>query len=151
MIGKRQHQIVFRLTSAGEIERFGAALFNGRKIGRVAAFRHLDHQFVFLALFPVVARQLRAQTPRLNAHDGIVPRVERRVFTEHLHSHGELFEPVAAAGNRLLDDEAEEAFEPVRLPECLAGEDAIELTESFLVGIFGELWRGALRSHDAMI
>ena len=142
---------MFRLTSVGAMERFASHALQRPEDRSVAAFRHLDHQLVFLAFFAVVARQLCAQTARLHAHDRVVPRVERSVFSEHLHSDHELFEPVAAAGNRLRDDEAEEALEPVCLPECLAGQDSVELTQGALVGILGELWRGALGSHDDIL
>ena len=78
-----------------------------------------------------------ATPPGLHTHDGIVPRVERSVLAEHLHAHHELLQAVAAARNRLRYHKTQEALQPVRLAECITGEDAVELTEHPLVGFPG--------------
>src|SRR2546422_526996 len=95
--------------------------------------------------------ELRSQPPRLHAHDRIVSRIEGVVLPEHLHPHDELLQPLAATRDCLLDDEAQEPLEPVRLPERLAGKNAIQLARSAFVKVLAELRRGAPGSHRAMI
>jgi hypothetical protein len=127
VIRERHHQDRVPAEQHGCDRPFQQCALQRPEARRVAALRHLDYQFVFLALFTVVTRQLRAQTPRLHPYDGIVPRVERRVLAEHLHPHRKFLETVAASRKRLRHHEAEEALQPVGLSERFAGQNPVEL------------------------
>ena len=94
---------------------------------RVSTLRQLDDQLVGAGLLAVVAHQPRAQPARLHAHDRVGARVERRLLVEDLHADDVLLQLIAAAGDGLGDDEVEEPFEAIDLPERRAGEEALEL------------------------
>ena len=94
---------------------------------RVAALRQLDHELVGPSLLAVVAQQARAQPSRLDADDRVGARIERRLLVEDLHADDVLLQLIAAPGDRLADDEVEEALEAIDLPERRAGEEAFEL------------------------
>ena len=85
-------------------ERGGALA--GAEDGRVAALRQVDDLLVALTLFAVVAREPRAQPPRLHPHDRVGARIERRFLPEDLDADHVLLEVAAAAVERLEDDEA---------------------------------------------
>ena len=86
------------------------------------------------AFLVVVARQLRSQASRLHADDGVVPRVERFGLPENLDAHDEFLEALAASGEGLFDNEREETFQPIGLPESFTGKDPIELFAKRLRG-----------------
>ena len=94
------------------------------------------------AFLAVVAHQPRAQAPRLHADDRVGARIERRVLVEDLHADDVFLELVAAPGERLEDDEAEEALEPIDLPEGGARQNPIELLPArFVAGGSGRTHR----------
>lgn len=76
----------------------------------------------------VATLEATPQLARLDADDRIVLRVEVRVATEHPDGDGVGLQLARATGKRLLDHEAQEAPEPFRRDEPVAGEDALERT-----------------------
>jgi hypothetical protein len=79
------------------------------------------------AFVGVIARQLLAHAPCLDAHDRVVPRiVVGDVATEHLDADDDFLELQLTTAERRADDVREEVPVPLRATKGLAGEDATE-------------------------
>ena len=94
------------------------------EVRQVAAGRHVDREAVRVPRGRVVLLQLRAETPRLDPHDGVGARIEALTAPEDLDPDGVFLQRVGPAGQRLVDDVGEEAAQAVRLREALAVEHA---------------------------
>src|SRR3954452_14801694 len=93
----------------------------------VTALRQIDDQLVGATLLAVVGNEFCAQSPRLHTNDRVGARIEAVFLPEHLHADDVFLQFVLPSGNRLEDDEAEEALEAVALLKGCAGKNARKL------------------------
>jgi hypothetical protein len=119
------------------------AAFPPLEHGEVSTLGKVDDRLVGLTLRAVVARHARAEAPRLNPDDRIRARVEGRLLAEDLHADHVFLELVAAAGDGLRDDEAEEALEAVDLLEGRAGQHPVQLLPDRAGAVLGRRPGGA--------
>jgi hypothetical protein len=120
-----------------------------REHRRVAAFRQVDDQVVRRAFGLVVAEQPGPESPRLDADDRVGSRVEGRLLVEHLNADDVFLQFIAAAGERLEDDEIEEPFEAIDLVERRAPEHLFELATDLIR--IGRRCRCAPRRHAPIL
>ena len=93
----------------------------------IAAARQLDPDGIVGAFARVVLDQTPAQATGLDAHECIGLRIEIRRPAENLDTDRITLQPLTAAGQRLLDDEAQEMRGATSLMKTTAGENSLEL------------------------
>ena len=71
--------------------------------------------------------QRPAQTASLDLHDRIRLRIEGGIAFEDAERDGVGLQPIASAAERLVDDETEEALQPIRVREVARLADAGDL------------------------
>ena len=77
-----------------------------------------------------------APSPRLDAHDGVSPRIEGRILAEHLDADDVFLQFISASFELLGHDELEESLQAVDLLERCASQYAIELKTRAFCGRF---------------
>ncbi len=95
--------------------------------GVVVAFGQVDDDLVGLAFARVILLELRPQPSGLHAHDRVDARVVVAVAPEDLGGDGVLFEVRLLVVHRLLDDEAEERLEALRVLQRAAVEHLLQM------------------------
>ena len=124
-------------TAAANISCLMGAARSGRRIKRcrlpeldvrrVRALRQLDANGIGLAVSVVIFAKPVAQTPGLQADDGVDVGVECVGAIEDCLSDVIAFQPLAAAGQRFIDDVLQEPLPALRLMEWAAVKDADQL------------------------
>ena len=102
----------------------GAAIFENRN---VTAFAQHDPDAVFAAFGPIIFLQLVAQAAGFHADNRVNPRVKRLPPVEHLQSDEILLEPVRLAQETFFDHKLQETADAMRLYECAATKNQIQL------------------------
>jgi hypothetical protein len=95
--------------------------------GVVVAFGQVDDDHVGLTFARVILLELRPQPSGLHAHDRVDARVVVAVAPEDLGGDGVLFELRLLVVHRLLDDEAEERLEALRVLQRAAVEHLLQM------------------------
>ncbi len=98
----------------------------------VAALGNLDLNGIVPTGAEVVALQATAELARLHPHHRIGLRIEAAVAAEHLEGDRVSLQTVRAAGERLLDHEAQKGPEPIGCDELLAREDPLQFLSNRL-------------------
>ncbi len=116
------------LTSAGGAGPAPGLLVLAREavLDGVGAARQLDPHRIRCAFARVVLDEAPAQPSRLDAHQCIGLRVEIGGAPEHLDADRIALQALAGAGQRLLDDEAQEIRRSFGLLKTTARKDALE-------------------------
>ncbi len=92
-----------------DINRGDGGRTGRRKRRDIRPARNLDSHRIRRARAAVVLVEPGAQTPRFDPHDGVNPWIELIAAAEELDADDIFLEPLAAAGERLLDEIAEQA------------------------------------------
>ena len=101
----------------------------------VSTLRQIDHDFIVLPFFPVVAIEPFSETTGLDSDDRIGAWIERGLASEDLDSDRIFLEVVRLALEHLARDERDEVLEPVRRSERGTRRNAFDLLAYFpLVG-----------------
>ena len=113
----------------------------------VASFWKLDHDFVVLSFFAIVADEARSEAARLDTNERVHARIEGRFFAEHFDADEEFLQLVAAAAKHFFDDEGEKTLQTIDLAEGLAGEDSAKLLADLFVRLFAQGESCTLHRH----
>ena len=109
---------------------------------RVAPFRQVDAHGVALACGVIIFAKLVTQARGLDTHDGIDSGVEILRAIKHGQSDVVALQPLAAPGERFVDDVFKEPLPALRLQERRAVKDALQLlANGRLVGFAPEFER----------
>ena len=118
-------------------------------VRRVGALRQLDANGIALAIGLVIFAKPVAQARGFHPHDRIDIGVERLGTIEDCQSDVIAFQPLAASGQRFIDDVLQEPLTARRLMERAAVEDAVQLlANSLLVGFAPAIERNPSRSNS---
>jgi hypothetical protein len=93
----------------------------------VTALGNIDQHWVGATHGQVMMLERAAQTSGLDAHDRIEARVEPLIAIADADGDGVRLELMAAAGQRLLDREAQEPLQPFGAREALASKNSLDL------------------------
>ena len=116
-------------------QSIGSCRLSKLDVRRVAALRQIDADGIVLAIGFIIFAKPVAQAPGFQPHDRIDIGVKRLGTIEHCQSDVIAFQPLAASGQRFIDDVLQEPLTARRLVERAAVEDAIQLlANSLLVG-----------------
>jgi acyl-CoA reductase-like NAD-dependent aldehyde dehydrogenase len=114
-----------------DIQSGSGFVHNTSMLDRIGALGKFETNRVGTTLTVVIFSQLRAQTRRLHAHDGVNGGIEAHIAIEDLDCDAIALETIGAAGQGFSNDEFQETLLAIRLHKARTGENSVKTVARF--------------------